>query len=241
PFLSVVNIISGKTSSKLPNMPSCSHGIVFGLFFIYKSRKTGAKLLFYLGLANMLAGLMFLGVFMDFLFVLFLRENIKNNGIVAILSYIWFAPVIITSMYIGTELLIPKIKLHIFIIVLIISIIFEIIIFLDPLSSFNFIPEPPDAPDKNLIDYNVNLYTPAGMLMGGLLLLVLIFLGFGFLLKGLKTSGVIRKNFLFLSTGSFCFCIFGLLEGLTVPGFTVIIVRIGYLSSFWLMYLGLKD
>lgn len=216
-------------------------GIIFGLFFIYRSRKSGAKLLSYLGLANMLAGLMFLGVFIDFLLVLITEHNIDNNGIVAILSYIWFAPVIITSMYIGALLLTPKIKLHIVIIFVIISIAFEIIIFIDPLSSFNFIPEPPTSPDRLLIDYNVNLLTLAGILMGGLLLPVLIFLGFGFLIKGLKTSGVIRKNFLYLSAGSICFCIFGLLEGLTVPGFLVIIVRIGYLSSFWLMYLGLKD
>lgn len=216
-------------------------GIVFGLFFIYKSRKTGAKLLLYLGLANMLAGLMFLGVFIDFILVLTLEQNIENNGIVAILSYIWFAPVIITSMYIGAMLLTPKIKLHIVIIFLIISIAFEIIIFMDPLNSFNFIPEPHTPPDGLLIDYNVNLTTLAGILMGGLLLPVLIFLGFGFMIKGLKTSGDIRRNFLFLSTGSICFCIFGLLEGLTVPGFLVILVRVGYLSSFWLMYLGLKD
>ncbi|MFX1278188.1 MAG: hypothetical protein ACFFA3_02155 [Promethearchaeota archaeon] len=216
-------------------------GIIFGLFFIYRSRKSGAKLLSYLGLANMLAGLMFLGVFIDFLLVLITEHNIDNNGIVAILSYIWFAPVIITSMYIGALLLTPKIKLHIVIIFVIISIAFEIIIFIDPLTSFNFIPEPPTSPDRLLIDYNVNLLTLAGILMGGLLLPVLIFLGFGFLIKGLKTSGVIRKNFLYLSAGSICFCIFGLLEGLTVPGFLVIIVRIGYLSSFWLMYLGLKD
>lgn len=216
-------------------------GIIFGLFFIYKSRKSGAKLLSYLGLANMLAGLMFLGVFMDFLLVLITEHNIDNNGIVAILSYIWFAPVIITSMYIGALLLTPKLKLYIVIIFLIISIAFEIIIFIDPLTSFNFIPEPPTSPDGLLIDYNVNLFTIAGILMGGLLLPVLIFLGFGFLFKGIKTSGVIRKNFLYLSAGSICFCIFGLLEGLTVPGFLVILVRIGYLSSFWLMYLGLKD
>lgn len=188
----------------------------------------------------MLAGLMFLGVFSDFLFAVFLKENIKNNGTVAILSYIWFAPVIITAMYIGTELLVPKIKKHILIIILVISIIFETIIFMDPLNSFNFDPEPPDAPDRVLIDYNVNLFTLAGMLMGGLLLLVIIFLGLGFLIKGLESSGVVRKNFLYLSAGSLCFCIFGLLEGLTAPGILMVIVRIGYLSSFWLMYFGLK-
>jgi len=216
-------------------------GIIFGLFFIYKSRKTGAKLLLYLGLANILAGLMFLGVFLDFLLVLFSKHNMENNGMVALLSYIWFAPVMITAMYIGAELLTPKIKQHILILVLVISIFFEIIIFMDPLNSFNFNPEPTLVPDKNLIDYNVNLLTLAGILMGGLLFLVIIFLGFGFLIKGLKSSGELRKKFLFLSAGSLCFCIFGLLEGLIEPGFLVILVRIGYLSSFWFMYLGLKN
>ena len=215
-------------------------GIIFGLFFIYRSKKTNAKLLAYLGLANMLAGLMFLGVFIDFLFILITNENIVNTrGIVALLSYIWFAPVIITAMYIGAELLTPNKKKYIVLISIIISIIFEILIFIDPLGSFNFDPIPPTPPSENLIDYNVNLMTFAGISMGIMLITVLVFLGLGFLYKGFQTSGVIRKNFLLLSAGSICFCIFGLLEGLTEPGIMVIIVRIGYLSSFWFMYFGL--
>ncbi|MFX1593867.1 MAG: hypothetical protein ACFFCL_14335, partial [Promethearchaeota archaeon] len=152
-----------------------------------------------------------------------------------LLSYVFYAPTIITAMYIGVELIIPKIKLYLLLIIAIISIIFEIVIFIDPLGSFNFNPIP-----NGLIDYNVNLMTLAGILMGGLLLAVLFVLGFGFIYKGFQSSGVIRKNFLYLSAGSLCFCIFGLLEGLTAPGVFVIVVRIGYLSSFWLMYLGLK-
>lgn len=218
-------------------------GIIFGLFFIYRSKKTNAKLLAYLGLANMLAGLVFSGVFIDFLFVVVTNENIVNTrGIVALLSYIWFAPVIITAMYIGAELLTPNKKKYIVLIFLIISIIFEIIIFVDPLGSFNFDPIvtiPPTPPTENLIDYNVNLMTFAGILMGVMLITVLVFLGLGFLYKGFQSSGVIRKNFLLLSAGSICFCIFGLLEGLTEPGIMVIIVRLGYLSSFWFMYFGL--
>jgi hypothetical protein len=215
-------------------------GIIFGSFFIYRARKTKAKLLMYLGLANMLAGLMFLGVFIDFLSVLILQQNMPNNGIVAILSYIWFAPVIVTAMFIGAELLTPKLKLYIIIIILAVSVFFEIIVFLYPLESFNFNPPAPTPATENLIDYNVNIFTLAGLLMGGLLVSVIIFLGLGFIYKAFQSSGAIRKNFLYLSAGSLCFCIFGFLEGLTVPGFTVIIVRIGYLSSFWLMYLGLK-
>lgn len=215
-------------------------GILFGLFFIYRSRKINAKLLTYLGLTTLFAGLMFLGVFLDFLSVFIFQQNMPNNGIVAILSYIWFAPAIVTAMYIGAQSLTPKIKRHITIIFLVITIFFEIIIFLYPLSSFNFNPTPYTPPTINLIDYNVKLTSLAGILMGACLLSVLVFLGFGFLYKGFQSTGVIRKNFLFLSVGSIWFCIFGLLEGLTAPGFLGIIVRIGYLSSFWLMYFGLK-
>ncbi len=213
-------------------------GIVIGIFFFYKSRKRKAKLLAYLGMANLFAGLMFLGVFLDFLFVLIVQQNIVNNGTVALISYIWFAPVIISAMYIGAELLTPKIKKPIFIIFLILSIIFEVIIFIDPINSFKFNPAIPLPPD-NLIDYNVNLLSLAGILMGGLLLLVLVFLGLGFLYKAFQSSGVIRKNFFLLSAGSISFCIFGLLEGLIAPGPLVIFVRLGYVSSFILMYYGL--
>ena len=143
-------------------------------------------------------------------------------------------------MYIGAELILPKMKIYIVLIILAISIIFEIVVLSFPLASFNFVPPPPAAPTINLIDYNVNLNSLGGYLMGGLLIAVIIFLGIGFLYKGIQSSGVIRKNFLYLSAGSLCFCIFGLLEGLTAPGFLVIIVRIGYLSSFWFMYVGLK-
>ena len=215
-------------------------GIIFGLFFFYVSRKRKAKLLLYLGLANLLAGLMFLGVFLDFLLVVITENNIDNtNGLVGILSYIWFAPTVITAMYIGTELLTPKMKWYIISIIAIISIIFEIVIFMDPLNAFYF-DEPTTIPTERLIDYNVNLDTMAGMLVGSLLLSVLIFLGIGFLYKAFQSTGEIKRKFYFLSLGSICFCIFGLLEGLTAPGFMVIIVRIGYLSSFWFMYVGLR-
>lgn len=235
PDLNVNGWIDGITASGV-----VIFGIIFGLFFIYRSRKTGAELLTYLGLVNMLAGLMFLGVFTDFLLVLLTESNIDNNdGLVGLLSYVFYAPTIVTAIYIGTRLVTPKMKWYILIIVVIVSIFFEIVIFVDPLGSFNFDPIPPATPDEVLIDYNVKLDTLAGMLMGGLLLTVLILLGFGFLYKGIQTSGVIRKNFFFLFAGSICFCIFGLLEGLTEPGFALIFVRIGYLVSFWFMYFGL--
>ena len=214
-------------------------GIIFGSYFMYKSRKTKSKVLIYLGLANLFAGLAFLGVFLDFLLVITLRINLDNtHGMVAILSYIWLPPAVITAIYIGALLIIPKAKWYVMSVFFLLVIIFYVVIFLNPFGSFNFVP--PTIPGDGLIDYNLNLFSLAGVLMAIFLLFVIVLLGIGFLIKSFKSTGVLRKKFLLLSLGAICFCVFGLLEGLTIPGFTVIFVRIGYLSSFWLMYYGLK-
>jgi len=215
-------------------------GVIFGFFFLYKARKSGAKILTILGIVNILAGLMYLGVFTDFLVVLATETNLDNSyGLVGILSYIWFAPVMILALYIGAELLLPKRKWYFMAIISIICIVFVILFFMDPMGTFNFVP--PTVLGESLIDYNVNILTPAGIIMAILLLAVLILLGFGFLIKSIQSTGILRKKFLFLSLGAIFFCVFGLLEGLTEPGVMVIFVRIGYLISFWLMYYGLKD
>ncbi len=236
-MLTVFGLIDGITASGV-----VIFGFIFGFFFLYKARKSGAKILTILGFVNILAGLMYLGVFTDFLVVLATETNLDNTyGLVGILSYIWFAPVMILALYIGAELLIPKRKWFLIAITIAICVLFEILFFLDPMGTFNFVD--PINPGESLIDYNVNMFTPAGIIMAVLLLLVLIILGFGFLIKSFQSTGVLRKKFLFLSLGAICFCLFGLLEGLTAPGdiAMVIFVRAGYLISFWLMYYGLKD
>ena len=236
-MLTVFGWIDGITASGV-----VIFGFIFGFFFLYKARKSNAKILTILGIVNILAGLMYLGVFTDFLVVLATGTNLDNTyGLVGILSYIWFAPVMVLALYIGAELLLPKRKWYFMAIIIIICAVFVVLFFMDPMGTFNFVP--PLVPGESLIDYNVNLFEPAGIIMAILLLAVLIVLGFGFLIKSFQSSGVLRKKFLFLSLGAICFCIFGLLEGLTAPGdiLMVIIVRIGYLISFWLMYYGLKD
>ncbi|MHA1479569.1 MAG: hypothetical protein ACTSPU_15350 [Promethearchaeota archaeon] len=236
-MLTVFGWIDGLTASGV-----VIFGFIFGFFFLYKARKSSAKILTILGIVNILAGLMYLGVFTDFLVVLLTETNLDNSyGLVGILSYIWFAPVMVLALYIGVELLLPKRKWYLMAIFIVICIVFVILFFMDPMGTFNFVP--PLVPGEALIDYNVIILTPAGIIMAILLLAVLIVLGFGFLIKSFQSSGVLRKKFLFLSLGAISFCIFGLLEGLTAPGdiVMVIIVRTGYLISFWLMYYGLKD
>ena len=234
-MLTLIGWIDGITASGV-----LIFGFLFGFFFIYKSKKTTAKILIALGLATLFAGLVFLGVFLDFVIVLISDVNMDNtNGLVGILSYIWLAPAIITAIYIGSKLLVPKLKWVIISLFGVLSIFFYVIIFMNPFAAFHF--DYPAIPGELLIDYNTIIESPAGMLMAFFLLSTIILLGFGFLIKGFQSTGVLRKKFFLLSLGAIFFCVFGLLEGLTAPGLMVIFVRIGYLASFWFMYYGLKD
>ena len=215
-------------------------GIVFGLYFIYHSKKVEAKLLYYVGVLVILAGLAFLGVFLDFLNVIITGKNLDNSfGMVGLLSYVWIAPLIVVGIYIGAELMTPKRKGLLTGIYIVLMGIFEILLFLDPYGSFDFTY--PNKSGEALIDYNLNLGSPAGILMIIFILSMIGFLGIGFLIKAFQATGEIRKKFLLLSLGVFLYCIFGLLESLIVPGYALIIIRIGYISGPLFMYFGLKE
>lgn len=136
-------------------------------------------------------------------------------------------------------MLVPKLKWVIISIFTVLSIFFYIIIFIDPFEAFNFVY--PAIPEELLIDYNTIILSIVGMLMAFFLLSTIFLLGVGFLIKAFQSTGILKKNFFLLSLGAIFFCVFGLLEGLTAPGLMIIFVRIGYLTSFWFMYYGLKD
>ena len=215
-------------------------GVIFGAFFIYKSRKLEADVLLHIGMVMIFAGLAFLGVFLDFLVVLGTGNNIDNSfGIVGLLSYVWIAPLIVLGIYIGAELMIPEKKWYITSVYIVLMIIFEILLFLNPVGSFNFVEPSPSG--SALIDYNIKLETPAGIFMIIFIVSVVIFLGFGFLIKAIQATGDLRKKFFLLAVGILFYSIFGLLESLTEPGFLLILIRIGYISGPIFMYMGLKD
>lgn len=215
-------------------------GIIIGLYFISHSKKVEAKLLFYVGVLVILAGLAFLGVFLDFLNVVITGKNLDNSyAMVGLLSYVWIAPLIVVGIYLGAELMTPKRKRLLTWIYLVLMVIFEILLFLDPFGSFDFTY--PNKSGETLIDYNLNLGSPAGILMIIFIISMIGFLGIGFLIKAFQATGEIRKKFLLLSLGVFLYCIFGLFESLIVPGYALIIIRIGYISGPLFMYFGLKE
>ena len=233
-MLSTIGWVDGITASGV-----VISGCIVGLFFIYKAKKLEANLLFYLGILGILAGLAFLGVFLDFVIVILTSKNMDNTyGMVGLLSYIWIAPLIVLAIHIGAKLMIPKKKWIITSIYLVLMVIFELLLFLNPLGSFNF--NEPKKSGEALIDYNLVLTSPAGFLMIIFIGSIVIFLGIGFLIKGIQSTGELRRKFFYLSTGIFLYAIFGLFESLTEPGFALIMIRIGYISGLLFMYFGLK-
>ena len=234
--LSAIGWVDGITASGVVLI-----GCILGLFFIYKSRKLGTNVLLRIGLVTIFAGLAFLGVFVDFLIVLSTGHNIDNStGIVGLLSYIWIAPFIVLAIYVGSELIIPEKKWYITTVFLILMTIFEILIFLDPLGSFNFVP-PKGGSGTALIDYNVKLTSPAGILMIIFIVSTILLVGVLTLIRAIQTTGELRKKFLLLAIGILLYAIFGFMESLTELGFLLIPVRIGYISGPIFMYFALKD
>jgi len=210
-------------------------GLIFGIFFLYKSKKLGADLLKYAGILVIFTGLFYLGASADFLSVLFIGKNLDNTyGLHGILAYMWVAPAVIDGIYLGAEIIAPEKKKIITTIYGIIGVIFELFLFLDTNNAFTF------ALNEDVIDSSFNRSHPTFFFIAFFLVTVFVFLGIGFLIKAKQATGDIRRKFTFIGLGFMLFVICGGLDSLVAPGIFLIIVRIGMISYAWLVYLGLK-
>ncbi len=212
---------------------------IFGFFAIYKSRKNHLDLLIYLGLTYFFAGLIYTGDFLDFLTVLITDTNIDNSfGIIGLINWMWFPGVVVFGMFFGANLILPEKKWYIFTIYLILGIIFEIILFVDPSGSITYVN--PQYPGEDLINDSLVFESIAGILVLIFLLSMLVVDVFGFLVRAIQSTGVIRKKFLLLSLGAFLYIIGGVLDGLFSPGIILIFIRSAMILSAFLFYLGVK-
>ena len=234
-MLSTIGWLSGITSTGV-FIISC----MFGLFFIYKSRKLKSNLLLYLGLIYIFAGLVYFGDVLDFITILMTGRNIDNpGGIIGIINWMWFPGAVVLAIYIGAELMVPEKKKYIFCLYIALGVLFEIFLFLDTAGSVEFVYPPSSGED--LINDNLRIGSIAFIIAAIFLLSVFVFLGIGFLIMGFKATGDIRRNFFFLSAGAFIYIIGGVLDGLFPPGIWLIFVRAAMISSALFFYKGLKD
>ncbi len=213
---------------------------LFGLFFIYKSRRLKAKLLLFLGLVYFFAGLVYSGDVLDFITILITGNNVDNtHGIIGLINWIWFPGAVVLAMYIGAEIITPKKKWLIFSIYLVLGIIFEVFFLLNPSGTVTY--DNPTSPGEDLINDNLVFESIPSIVALIFLLSIILFLGVGFLHKSFQSAGIIRRKFLYLSLGAFIYAIGAVLDGIFSPGIILIFIRSAMIGSAWLFYYGLKD
>jgi len=220
--------------------------VIIGIYSFYKSRKLKAKLLTVTSLTIFFIGLLWLGPTTDFLKILITGTNIESIWFYSvsvpvlypILSYMWAAAGIFFGMYIGGELIMPKKKWYLLTIFLIICVAYEFFLFINPQGSFTY--NLPSTPGSDLIDTSSNYgyYTAYFLIL--FILSIILFNGLGFLTKGLKATGVLRKKFLALSFGFILFAVIVTFDALIPPGIFLSIVRFGIIVSSILLYLGIR-
>jgi len=214
--------------------------IIFGFFSFYQAKKSKAKLLYYFSSAIICAGLVWVGNFIDFLTIVFTGKNVDNSyGFVGILCEIWFAPAYIIAMILAIEILKPKRKKYIISILIVVGILYEIFLIIDPIGSITYIY--PSTPGEDLIEDNIVLTSPAGVLFLILLFSFVIFDGFGILIKAIQLKGILRKKFLLFSTASFLIIIVGFLDNLLSPGIFLMFIRFILILCYFLWYFSLRE
>ncbi|MEE9378435.1 MAG: hypothetical protein V3V33_10410 [Candidatus Lokiarchaeia archaeon] len=213
--------------------------LLIGFYSLYKSIKLKAKLLTVTALTILFVGLLWLGPTTDFLKILITDTNIEPVWVYPLLSYMWAAVGITLGMYIGGELLMPKKKWILVGIFIIFSIAYEYFLFSDPLASFEYVVPSPLGSD--IIDTSSNYSYPTSYFLIVFILSILVFNGFGFLVKAKQATGILRKKFLYLSIGFIVFAVVVIFDSVVPPMIALFIVRFGIIVSSILLYLGIKS
>jgi hypothetical protein len=211
--------------------------VVFGLLSLYKSIKLKAKLLAIAGVVMVLVGFLWLGPTVDLFMVLFTGNNITPISFYSILSYVWVAPALLFSMWLGGELIIPKRKWILVGIFVVLGIIFEYFLWFQINESFTWTLV---LPGEDLIDASFVRTHPTFLMVALFLVTVLIFLGIGFFIKAKQATGALRKKFIYLGLGFTLFVVCGALDSIIPPGVAIGFVRVVMATFAIWMYLGLK-
>ena len=151
----------------------------------------------------------------------------------------WVAPVTIFGLYIGAELILPEKKKIIMVIYIVLSIIFELFLFLDflffdPMKSMEF------EIKGSSIDAKFVYGHPTFILIVIFLVSCFLLNGIGSMHKAIQSTGVIRKKFGYMSITFFLFSIVGALDALLSPGPALFIARIGMIACAFMLYFALK-
>ncbi|MBN1803354.1 MAG: hypothetical protein JW891_17720 [Candidatus Lokiarchaeota archaeon] len=218
--------------------------LTLGVVIIYNARKLRARLLFYMGINVVLAGMFWSYKSLDFMSIVLTGSNLINEQnyiFYGIVSWMWTPIVLLISLYIFCELVDPSKIWHFVSIFGFLALLYELILFTNPSGSLT-LNEPSilgtDVMDIELSDNHIFMFSITFVF----LLSGMIFCGFGFLWKATKETALVKKKFLFLSSGYFIFTGFPVIFNYIVQNPILnLIYRIGMATSFLFFYFGLRE
>ena len=213
--------------------------IYFALLIIYKSKKYKAKLLFHFALMILLAGFFYLRRSIEFIFVILTGQNPHFSPFLEFILGLMWAPLAgAMSLFVFTSLVIPKKKKYILLIFMCLLVTLFTIWLLNPVDNVKI--EYPTNPGEGLTEINVIIGSPSGNLIVLMMFFPLSFGGVGTLIKGIRSEGIVRRKFLFISIATFLSTIVVVLEAFTLTVLTIL-YKVGLLISVGLNYYGLKE
>lgn len=211
-------------------------GYSLGFFYLYKSRKMKIKLLSFYSLSQIMLATAWLPIIVDFFSVMLTNNSI--NKIIYVYVMWLSAPIAsVLLFYIAAGFIAPKKKWYILIPYLAYIGFILLGTILNPLGNVIFV-EPPQTGFIHKAGLDP---TSISSFFGLLNFLILIgFAGIGYIYKGIKSEGVIRIKFFYLAISVFLVVGFGLLDSFT-ESIVLVLVRLGAMSSFLFIYLGLRE
>ena len=220
-------------------LASLSLNFSLGILFLYKSKKNNARLLGYFGLYAILAGLTGTGTLIDIITIFLTGSNVENpNNFISVIGYMWTAPAGLMIMLVSSEIVLPSKKWILRGFYLLLAIPFEVLILIDPNNSFS--AEYPQNPGETLIYEYLVFESPAGIFYLVGILYILLFGVLGFLIKGIKSTGILKKKLFQLSIGLFSVLMINMLMQFKLSVLFNVFLWIANIIAFYIMYIGLR-
>jgi len=221
-------------------LASLSLNFSIGILFLYKSKKNNARLLGYFGLYAILAGLSGTGTLIDIITIFLTGSNAENpNNFISVIGYIWIGPAGLMIMLVSAELVLPKKKWIIIGSYILIAIIYELLILIDPNNSFS--AEYPQTAGETVIYEYLVFESPAGIFYLVGVLYMTLFGVLGFLIKGIKSTGILKKKLFLLSIGLFSVLLIITLMQFKLSVLFNVFLWVGNIVAFYIMYIGLRE
>ncbi len=176
----------------------------------------------------------------DFLTILITHNNIDNTlGYYGVFGYFWIPFLYILGIFLATKILEIKNRNIVRISIIVLGIIFEIFLILDPSNAIIY--DYPSTVGERIIYYNFAEDHPLYIISILFLIAILIFCVVGILIKGFKVKGVLRKKYFLISITYLLITTLGVITTLIPPGIFLITLNFLSMGSFCFLYFALRE